>query len=130
LKADHFAFQVSDLERAIDFYTNRLGLKLLFHTVDEDHHEAFAFLELEGGNLELLQILDEENQPAIFERSELKPPYCPHLAMQTDDLDSWAQRFREQNLAIVKGPLEIRGKVKWMYIHDPDHNILEFVEWM
>ncbi|MCZ6792378.1 MAG: VOC family protein, partial [Planctomycetota bacterium] len=54
-RLDHVAVRVSDLDAATAFYTEKLGLKLLFRKVDETQHEAFAFLELEGGNLELLQ---------------------------------------------------------------------------
>ena len=57
---DHVAVQVADLDAAIAFYTEKLGLKLVFTKVDRAHHEAFAFLELAGGRLELLQTLDAD----------------------------------------------------------------------
>lgn len=129
-RQDHVAFQVSDLDAAIRFYVDRLGLKLMFKEIDLEHHEAFAFLELEGGNLELLQLLDEENQPVPRETRPIAPPYCPHLALQVPDLDAWAAQLEHANIPIVKGPLENPGKVKWLYIADPDDNIIEFVQWL
>ncbi len=61
-KIDHFAFEVSNLDKSIKFYTEKLGLKLLLRKVDKSNHEAYAFLELQGngGNLELLQFVDEK----------------------------------------------------------------------
>jgi len=126
---DHFAFRVSNLDLSIRFYQDTLGLKLLSKTVDKEHLEAFAFLEMEGGNLELLQLLDENNKPIPCEKSEVKEPYCPHLAFKCEKLDKFVLELKKKNVEIVKGPLEIPGMVKWLYIADPDNNIIEFVEW-
>ena len=130
MRADHFAFQVSDLDEALAFYTEKLGLELMFREQDDQHHEAFAFLALEGGNLELLQILDEHNAPIAARRGELAPPYCPHLALATDDLGELAGMLHRRNVPIVEGPMEIPGKVRWLYIADPDNNVVEFVQWL
>ena len=129
-KNDHIAFQVSNLDDSIDFYADTLGLNLLSRTVDEKHHEAFAFLELEGGNIELLQLLDDENKPISTDNPPPTPPYCPHLAIAVDDIDECVRILREKSVAILKGPLEIPGNVKWLYVADPDANIIEFVEWL
>jgi len=129
-QVDHFAFRVSDLEQALHFYGDILGFKLLSKTVDEDHHEAFAFLELAGGNLELLQLLDENNQPIHREKPSIEPPFCPHLAIKSENLDQFVLELQKKNIDIVKGPLEIPDLVKWLYIADSDHNIIEFVQWL
>jgi len=139
LKADHFAFQVSDLDTAIGFYTETLGLKLLFRELDEVHHEAFAFLELNGANLELLQLLDENNHPISSDsprweenrlEGEMRQPYCPHLAIQVEAIDRLVATLNEKRVPIVEGPLEIPGKVRWLYVSDPDENVIEFVQWL
>lgn len=126
LKLDHVAFPVRDLDASVAFYTQQLGLKLMFQQVDEAHGEAFAFLELEGGNLELLQSLKppETNQPPAV--NEL---FCPHVAIQVDDISAWCVALNDKGIVIAKGPLEIPGKVKWLYFADPDNNIIELVEW-
>jgi len=129
-KADHFAFQVSDLDRSIRFYTEGLGLPLQFRQVDEEHHEAFAFLGLVGGNLELLQMLDDSNQPLPMPKKEIAPPYCPHLAIQVDGWQNLLSSLQEKGIPIVKGPLEIPGQVQWLYISDPDGNIIEYIHWL
>ncbi len=127
LKIDHIAFRVADLDAAIKFYRDVLGLKLLSKTVDEEHGEAFAFLEMEGGALELLHLL---NQAEEWRGPDIKPPYCPHLAIQSENLEQLASSLQQKGVPIVKGPLEIPGMVKWLYIADPDHNIIEFVQWV
>lgn len=123
-KNDHTAYRVSDLDASIRFYTESLGLRLLFRRVNHEVQEAIAFLELDGGNLELIQTLD-----IPFKRPEPEPPYCPHLAIETQDMHQLLQRVQAGGIAVVKGPLEIPGHEKWLYICDPDNNVIEFIEW-
>jgi lactoylglutathione lyase len=121
---DHTAFRVSDLDAAIRFYTESLGLRMLFRKVNPEVGEAYAILELEGGNLELIQTLDRP-----FVRPKVEPPYCPHLALGTDDMEKTLAMVRAKSVEIVQGPLEIAGEEKWLYISDPDGNIIEYIEW-
>ena len=129
-KLDHVAIQVTDLEASITFYTEKLGFELLFHQVDQEHCEEFAFLKMEGVNLELLQILDSQGRPKPVEISPPAPPYCPHLALQTDNLDAEIVRLQQCEIPLLAGPLEISGSVRWLYFCDLDNNILEYVQWL
>lgn len=129
LRLDHVALEVADLDAAIAFYTQKIGLRLQFRQVDESHHEAFAFLEMEGGNLELLQSLDPDNRPKPFTPLPRRDSNCPHVAIGVKDLDALLQQLRRDGIPLVKGPLEIPGQVRWCYLADPDGNILEFVQW-
>jgi lactoylglutathione lyase len=124
LKNDHTSFRVSDLDAAIRFYTEGLGLRLLFRKANPAVGEAIAFLELDGGNVELLQTLE-----LPFKRPQVEPPYCPHLAIRTDDMGKTLEMIRAAGIAVVHGPLEIPGEEKWLYICDPDGNVIEFIEW-
>ncbi|MBI5302016.1 MAG: VOC family protein [Chloroflexi bacterium] len=123
-KNDHTAFQVSNLDAAIRFYTESLGLHLLFRNVNQAEHEAYAFLELNGGNLELIQMLD-----APFVKPRITPPYCPHFALEAKDMAQILEMINTKGITVVKGPLEIPGEEKWIYISDPDNNVIEFIEW-
>ena len=129
-KLDHVAIQVSDIQASIAFYTEKLGLKLMFHKVDPEHHEAFAFLELEGGNLELLQLLDNEGQPVPFHAPKVAKPYCPHVALGSDNLDEEIAQLEKHGIPILDGPLEIPGSVRWLYFCDPDNNVFEYIQWL
>lgn len=129
MKLDHVAFQVANMDRALDFYTGTLGLNLLFDKISEEHRERFAFLELEGGNLELLEKHDDQGRPIPVAPPPPRPSYCPHVAIGTTDLDRLVRLLEEKDIPILKGPLEIEGEVRWLYFADPDGNVLEFVEW-
>jgi len=124
---DHFAFEVADMDTAIAFYTEKLGLKLMFRKVDEEQGEEFALLELEGGNLELLRSLAP---PAARAKPEPASPWCPHLALVAEDMDELVARAKESGIAILDGPLHAEGLAKWIYLSDPDGNIIEYIQWL
>jgi len=125
LRLDHVAVPVSDMEAALQFYGEKLGLKFMFREVDPVEQEDFAYFELEGGNLELLKSLAHP-----FDKPDIKPPYCPHLALATSDMNATLRLIQERGLRLIKGPLKIEGKVTWLYIADPDNNVIEFVQWL
>jgi lactoylglutathione lyase len=124
LKNDHTAFQVSNLDQSIEFYTQSIGLNLMFKGINKEEQEAYAFLELEGGNLELIQKLG-----SAYEKPALHPPYCPHFAIETNQMNDIMTMIERRGIRIVKGPLEIKGKERWIYIADPDNNVIEYIEW-
>ena len=127
VKIDHFALEVSNLDASIRFYT-QLGFKEQVRLVDEDEHESLVLLEMEGGKLELIQALSEQNQAQPFEPLTVRPHFCPHLALQVDDLAAAQAELAERGVTVVHGPLEIAGAAKWMYICDPDRNMVEFFQ--
>ena len=122
---DHIAFQVGNMDTAIQFYVEKLGFALSSRTVDREEMEEFAFLTLGDLRLELLEDLN----PAVYQKPSIKPPYCPHLAIGTDDMERALAHLREKEVPIIRGPLAIEGEVTWVYFADPDNNILEYVQW-
>jgi len=124
MKFDHQAFQVSDIDRSIDFYVNKLGFTLLSNEVNNEEHEAFAFVVNGDARIELLQDLS-----GPYEKPAIKRPYCPHFCLETDNMDQTVKMLKENNINIVRGPLEIKGEETWIYFSDPDNNILEFIQW-
>jgi lactoylglutathione lyase len=125
MKNDHMAFRVSNMDKALAFYTQVLGLRLISRNINPEEKEDYALLALEGGNLELIQRLVDEP----FVKPRIRPPYCPHLALATDDMDGTVAMIRAAHIPIVKGPLDIAGSETWIYISDPDNNVIEFSQW-
>ena len=126
MKNEHTAFQVSNMDESLAFYTQKLGLRLISRETNPAEQEDYAFLELEGGNLELIQRLADEP----FAKPVIRPPYCPHFAMVTDDMARTVAMIKAAGIPIVKGPLEIAGVERWIYVSDPDNNVIEFLQWL
>jgi len=121
---DHMAFQVSDMDSSISFYTQKLGFKLNFRSTNEEEKEEYAFLEHENARLELIKNLKEE-----YQKPEIKKPYCPHLCLEVENMKQSVETLKKDNIHIVRGPLEIKDEETWVYFSDPDNNILEYIKW-
>jgi len=121
---DHVAFQVSDMDSSIDFYTQKLGFRLNFRSVNQEEQEEFAFMEHGDARLELIQDLKGE-----YRKPEIKKPYCPHFCMEVKDMELSIEALNKKNINIIQGPFEIKGEETWVYFSDPDNNILEYIQW-
>jgi len=122
---DHVAFQVSDMDTALHFYLQKLGFALSFRAVNAEEGEEYAFLTLGDLRLELIQDLDQTE----YRKAAIRPPYCPHLAIETDDMEAAVAHLREKEIPIIRGPLAVAGEETWLYFADPDNNVLEYIQW-
>ena len=122
---DHVAFQVGNMDVAIEFYVEKLGFALSSRAVNQEEREEFVFVVLGDLRLELIADLSQ----TAYQKPSIKPPYCPHLAIQTDDMERAVGLLREKDVPIIRGPLVIENEVTWVYFADPDNNVLEYVQW-
>lgn len=122
---DHVAFQVGNMDTAIQFYVEKLGFTLSSRAVNQEEGEEYVFLVLGDLRLELIQDLSQ----AAHLKPDIKPPYCPHLAIGTDNMERAVAHLREKDVPIIRGPLVIEDEVTWVYFADPDNNVLEYVQW-
>jgi lactoylglutathione lyase len=122
---DHVAFQVDNMDVAIQFYVDKLGFALSSRAVNQEEMEEYVFLALGDLRLELIQ----DMSPAAYQKPGIKPPYCPHLAIETDNMERTIAHLREKDVSIIRGPLVIEDEVTWVYFADPDNNVLEYVQW-
>lgn len=124
-KLDHIALEVSDMDQAIAFYTDKMGFTLASRATNEDQKEEYCFLESDGINLELISDLKK----SCREKRQIERPYCPHICFATDDMNKTIEELREKKIEILRGPLEIAGEETWIYFADPDGNVLEYIQW-
>ena len=137
----HTGFVVRDLETSVAFYTEVMGLRLLFRTERagefaekllgfKDASLKGAFLSLGNGhNLELLQYIVPPSAEARISRNDLG---ASHLAFFVENIDDYYAAMSQRGLRFIDAPATLvqDGKVvrKAAYAQDPDNNWLEFVE--
>ena len=125
MRIDHVAFEVADLGQSMHFYCDSLGFKETWRHRNDEEQEECVFLTLGDVRLELLVQLDEK-MPCSDAPSK---PFCPHLAIGVDDLDEVVKKLQSNGVSLLRGPLEVEGKVRWLYFTDPDQNVIELVQW-
>ena len=124
-KLDHIAIEVSNIDRAIEFYADKMGFILDSRAVNKDQQEEYCFLKSDGTNLELISDLKK----SYNKKQKIQKPYCPHIGFVTDDMDRTIKELQTKNIEIIQGPLEIAGEETWVYFSDPDGNVLEYIQW-
>ena len=101
-------YGVSDLERARDFYTQRLGFEQLYH-------------DTEGGWMRLVR---DSAELALVESDE---PTGAVLAVEVPDVKAETARLREEGVQ-VGVVLEIPGTIRLADVFDPDGNRLQLTQ--
>jgi len=125
VRLDHIAIEVSNIDKAIEFYTINFCFSLKSRAISEEHQEEYCFLESEGTKLELLTDLKKQ----YITKKTIESPYCPHICFVTDNMEETIKDLKLKQIDILQGPLKTEGEATWVYFSDPDGNALEYVQW-
>jgi lactoylglutathione lyase len=122
LRILHTCLNVSDIDRSIDFYTGKLGLKLTSRREVKQNNAEIAFLKDEsGGAIELTRWRDK--------KSLAEGDNFDHIAFAVDDVTAEIERLRAVGVAIAMEPFSLQGsKSTIAFIKDPDGNWLELIQ--
>lgn len=141
VRTRHTGLVVEDLERALVFYRDILGLQVWRREFETDATYIEKLVGLSGVNVEwaklrvpdgtLVELLQYHSHP------ERKPAGqypsnrhgASHIAFTVDDLEKVYRKLREHGVHCNSEPLRSPdGRVKVLYCHDFDGIILELVE--
>jgi lactoylglutathione lyase len=111
---------VSDLDRAIRFYTEELGMKLLFKVPIKETGGKVAWLRSKGSS----QILELNWYPDGYEYGGKSG--LDHLAFEVADLEAVYDEMTRNSKGALRPFTE--GKWKLAYLNDPDGNWIELGE--
>jgi methylmalonyl-CoA mutase C-terminal domain/subunit len=96
----HVAVVVRDIEEALPFYRERLGLRVL-RTLDvPDQQVRIAFLPLANAMLELVQPLDDRSGVARYLEAQGRSA-LHHLCLTVGDLRQELQRLSGEGVALI-----------------------------
>ena len=112
----HACFTVADLDRALAFYRDGLGLKEAFNFVNEDGKRFGVYLHLGGRNF--IELFSGD----LDERAE-KQSY-KHICLEVDDIEKTAMHLRERGIEV--SPIKLGKDQSYQaWITDPDGNRIE-----
>jgi len=110
----HVAIVTPDLERAVNFYTQTLGMKLIARV-----GETIAFIDIGGTRLELLakDVAEAQSEPTQG---------LVHLAWQVSDIQGAYEALAAKGVQFHVTPRPaLDGQIWVAFFKDPDGNILE-----
>ncbi|QYJ15363.1 Lactoylglutathione lyase [Rubrobacter xylanophilus DSM 9941] len=124
MKYLHTCYRVLDLDRSIDFYTNKLGLELV-RKVPIGEEATNAFIGVPGDPEPRLELTLNHDRKAPYELGE----GYSHVAFAVEDLDALAERLeRAGGVEFESRPHAISTGTRLFFVRDPDGYRIEFVE--
>jgi catechol 2,3-dioxygenase-like lactoylglutathione lyase family enzyme len=130
MRLDHGGLLVSDVARALRFYTGALGLEQLERPPTFDTPGAWLAVG-EQQQIHLIGETDDGRARVMhppYDPAEIAIGYGNHLALVVEDLDAALERARAHGVE-PGGEIIARGDgVRRTFVTDPDHNIIELME--
>lgn len=122
----HTMLRVGDLQRAIDFYTQVLGMSLLRTSENPEYKYSLAFVGYEGGNPGQAEIELTYNWGTSA--YDLGDAYG-HIAIGVPDAAATCERIRAAggNVTREAGPVK-GGTTIIAFVTDPDGYKIELIE--
>lgn len=115
-KISHIAVVVPELDEALDFWVNSLGLALDHVEYVEDQGVDVAFLPAGDSDIELLRPVDETSGVARY--LEKRGPGMHHICFEVDDIEETLTRLRADGIPLInEEPTIGTGGKKIAFVH-------------
>jgi methylmalonyl-CoA/ethylmalonyl-CoA epimerase len=131
---DHVGIAVADLDAAIKWYHDNLGMIVLHEEVNEDQGVREAMLSVRGApvgsaQVQLMAPLNENSPIAKF--LDKRGPGIQQLAYRVSDIDALTERLRSQGIRLLyDAPRRGTANSRINFIHPKDAGgvLVELVE--
>lgn len=123
-KIDHVAIVVDDIDEALRFWRDALGLDL--HQVEEvpDQESLVAFLPVGDGEIELVEPTSQDSGVARYLNK--RGPGIHHICFEVDDIQATLDRLKNHDVRLIhESALTGTGGKKFAFIHpESTHGVL------
>jgi methylmalonyl-CoA/ethylmalonyl-CoA epimerase len=131
---DHVGIAVPDLDVAIKWYHDNLGMIVLHEEINEEQGVREAMLSVRGApkgsaQIQLMSPLDENSTIAKF--IDKRGPGLQQLAYRTSDIDALSKRLRSQGVRLLyEAPRRGTANSRINFVHPKDAGgvLIELVE--
>lgn len=115
-RLNHIALAVDDIDNALNFWQDTLGLSLERVEHVSSQNAQVAFLPVGDSEIELVQPTSAETGLAIYLAK--RGPGMHHIALEVDDLDAKLVRLKERGVRLInESPVEAAGGNRAVFIH-------------
>ncbi len=125
----HINFVTNDVDRLIDFYVNKLGLKVKF-TLKNDAGQDFGYY-FDCGHSTFIEIFDQEGAVKQWggQVKELDPgTRYKHLCFEVTGLEEYCQTLKERGVHVTEITTGMDNSNQ-AWVEDPDGNSIELMEY-
>lgn len=129
MRLDHIGIAVSDIDSALKFYSDALGLECTHIEEVEEQKVKIAFIPAGDINLELVQATSADSAIAKF--IEKKGEGIQHIALRVDDIEEALRDLNEKGVELIdKNPRKGAHDSKIAFLHPKSAHgvLLELVE--
>jgi methylmalonyl-CoA/ethylmalonyl-CoA epimerase len=123
-KIDHIGIAVKNLEEALNFYENILGLKSAGFEIVEEQKVKVAFLPIGDTVVELLESTEEDGPIARYIAKNGEG--VQHIAYRVDDIEKAIEDMKEKGIRMIdEKPRYGAGGAKIAFCHPKStHGVL------
>ena len=115
----HAAYNVSDMEKALEFYAGKLGFKHAFSIKNDKGEDWIEYLYVARG-----QFLELFYSKGGFDTN----PSYNHLCLQVEDCYAAAAELESKGVTLDVKPQQGKDFNYQCWIHDPDGNRVEIMQ--
>lgn len=113
---DHIGIAVNNIESALNFYRDALGLELADIEVVEEQKVRVAFLPISGGELELLETTEKDGP--IAKHIEKNGEGIHHIALRVENLEESLAELKSKGIQLIhEEPRKGAGGAKIAFLH-------------
>jgi methylmalonyl-CoA epimerase len=98
-RIDHIAIVVPDIEEALTFYQDALGLTLEHTERVDDEDVIVAFLPAGDSEIELVEPVSEKS--GVSRYLEKRGPGVHHICLEVDDIRATLARLKERDVQLI-----------------------------
>lgn len=124
IRLDHIGIAVNEIQDALQFFQNALGMELDHVALEEGGKTEVAFLSVGGAEVELVETKDAESGLGKFlaKRGE----GIHHICFEVDDIDGALVRLKEKGAQLIdETPRTNASGTRYAFIHPKSaHGVL------
>ena len=123
-RINHIAIVVDDIEAALKFWRDSLGLELSHVEDVPDQESIVAFLSVGNSEIELVKTTSDESGVARFLQN--RGPGIHHICLEVDDIEASLESLKTKDVQLInETPLIGTGGKKIAFIHPKStHGVL------
>lgn len=119
-KVNHVAIVVRDIDSALEFWNNALGIQL-DHVEEVPSQQAkVAFLPVGGSEIELVQPTNSDSGMASF--LEKRGEGLHHVCVEVSDIDAMLTQLKDAGVRLINETAQILPGRKMAFVHPKSAN--------